>query len=195
MNSLRWKRWCKADKLLTFSFLRSYLATFPSTFLPLSFSLYSFSSLIHLNSSLLSPSPLSFFFPLCRLDLDNGDGDGAWCPDIMSEPDGLKEYLQVDLRSLYFITLVGTQGRHADGMGNEFAQRYRIKYSRDGSNWVGWHDRKGRQVSMSRYYWLSLFLILDLHVRFMYDYTLSLHLNWIRCRCSTATLHFYSTTF
>lgn len=64
----------------------------------------------------------------------------------MSEPDALKEYLQVDLRSLHFITLVGTQGRHADGMGNEFAQRYRIKYSRDGSSWVGWHDRKGGQV-------------------------------------------------
>ncbi|TKS80147.1 Discoidin domain-containing receptor 2 [Collichthys lucidus] len=79
-----------------------------------------------------------------QLDSDNGDGDGAWCPDIMS--DDLKEYLQVDLRSLHFITLVGTQGRHADGMGNEFAQRYRIKYSRDGNNWVGWHDRKGRQV-------------------------------------------------
>uniref|UniRef100_A0A665VUE9 receptor protein-tyrosine kinase n=1 Tax=Echeneis naucrates TaxID=173247 RepID=A0A665VUE9_ECHNA len=74
------------------------------------------------------------------------DGDGAWCPDIMSELDGVKEYLQVDLRTLHFITLVGTQGRHADGMGNEFAQRYMIKYSRDGSNWVGWHDRKGRQV-------------------------------------------------
>ncbi|KAM4604954.1 discoidin domain-containing receptor 2 [Polymixia lowei] len=81
-----------------------------------------------------------------RLDFDNGDGDGAWCPDIMAESDGLKEYLQVDLRSLHFITLVGTQGRHADGMGNEFAQRYRIKYSRDGSSWVAWHDRKGRQV-------------------------------------------------
>ncbi|XP_061550434.1 discoidin domain-containing receptor 2-like isoform X1 [Phycodurus eques] len=81
-----------------------------------------------------------------RLDFDNGDGDGAWCPDILSESDGLREYLQVDLRSLHFITLVGTQGRHADGMGNEFAQRYRIKYSRDGSNWVGWSDRKGRQV-------------------------------------------------
>uniref|UniRef100_A0A3Q0SN13 receptor protein-tyrosine kinase n=1 Tax=Amphilophus citrinellus TaxID=61819 RepID=A0A3Q0SN13_AMPCI len=73
-------------------------------------------------------------------------GDGAWCPSIVSEPDGLKEYLQVDLRSLHFITLVGTQGRHADGMGNEFAQRYRIKYSRDGSSWVGWHDRKGKQI-------------------------------------------------
>ena len=85
---------------------------------------------------------------LLRLDLDNGDGDGAWCPDIMSEPGALREYLQVDLRSLHFITLVGTQGRHADGMGNEFAQRYRIKYSRDGSNWVGWHDRRGGQVSV-----------------------------------------------
>ncbi|XP_041697533.2 discoidin domain-containing receptor 2-like isoform X1 [Coregonus clupeaformis] len=83
-----------------------------------------------------------------RLDFDDGDGDGAWCPDIMAETDtgGLKEFLQVDLRSLHFITLVGTQGRHADGMGNEFAQRYRIKYSRDGSHWVAWHDRKGRQV-------------------------------------------------
>ncbi|XP_053294042.1 discoidin domain-containing receptor 2 isoform X1 [Pleuronectes platessa] len=81
-----------------------------------------------------------------RLDFDNGDGDGAWCPHIRLEPDGHKEYLQVDLRSLHFITLVGTQGRHADGMGNEFAQRYMIKYSRDGNNWVGWHDRKGRQV-------------------------------------------------
>nr|XP_054605677.1 discoidin domain-containing receptor 2 [Nothobranchius furzeri] len=82
----------------------------------------------------------------CRLDSDNGDGDGAWCPDIVSESDELKEYLQVDLLSLRFITLVGTQGRHADGMGNEFARRYRIKYSRDGRNWVGWQDRSGRQV-------------------------------------------------
>uniref|UniRef100_A0A8C6NS43 receptor protein-tyrosine kinase n=1 Tax=Nothobranchius furzeri TaxID=105023 RepID=A0A8C6NS43_NOTFU len=81
-----------------------------------------------------------------RLDSDNGDGDGAWCPDIVSESDELKEYLQVDLLSLRFITLVGTQGRHADGMGNEFARRYRIKYSRDGRNWVGWQDRSGRQV-------------------------------------------------
>lgn len=105
--------------------------------------------LMLLSSSLPASSPLLILL-LSRLDLDNGDGDGAWCPDIMSEPDALKEYLQVDLRSLHFITLVGTQGRHADGMGNEFAQRYRIKYSRDGSNWVGWHDRKGRQVSMSR---------------------------------------------
>lgn len=80
-----------------------------------------------------------------RLDFD--DGDGAWCPDVMAEPHSLKEFLQIDLRTLHFLTLVGTQGRHADGVGNEFAQRYRIKYSRDGTRWVSWRDRQGRQVS------------------------------------------------
>uniref|UniRef100_A0A671P6S7 Discoidin domain-containing receptor 2 n=1 Tax=Sinocyclocheilus anshuiensis TaxID=1608454 RepID=A0A671P6S7_9TELE len=79
-----------------------------------------------------------------RLDFD--DGDGAWCPDVMAEPDNLKEFLQIDLRTLHFVTLVGTQGRHADGVGNEFAQRYKVKYSRDGTRWVSWCDRQGRQI-------------------------------------------------
>ncbi|KAL1279890.1 hypothetical protein QQF64_014490 [Cirrhinus molitorella] len=79
-----------------------------------------------------------------RLDFD--DGDGAWCPNVISEQDNLKEFLQIDLRTLHFVTLVGTQGRHADGAGNEFAQRYKIKYSRDGTRWVSWRDRQGRQI-------------------------------------------------
>ncbi|XP_066536930.1 discoidin domain-containing receptor 2 [Hoplias malabaricus] len=79
-----------------------------------------------------------------RLDFD--DGDGAWCPDVVAETNSLKEFLQIDLRTLHFVTLVGTQGRHADGMGNEFAQRYRIKYSRDGGRWVSWRDRSGGQI-------------------------------------------------
>lgn len=48
---------------------------------------------------------------------------------------------------LHFVTLVGTQGRHADGAGNEFAQRYMIKYSRDGARWVSWCDSRGSRVS------------------------------------------------
>uniref|UniRef100_A0A673JPD6 receptor protein-tyrosine kinase n=1 Tax=Sinocyclocheilus rhinocerous TaxID=307959 RepID=A0A673JPD6_9TELE len=79
-----------------------------------------------------------------RLDFD--DGDGAWCPDVMAEPNNLKEFLQIDLHTLHFVTLVGTQGRHADGVGNEFAQRYKVKYSRDGTRWVSWRDRQGRQI-------------------------------------------------
>nr|XP_055058852.1 discoidin domain-containing receptor 2 isoform X2 [Misgurnus anguillicaudatus] len=79
-----------------------------------------------------------------RLDFD--DGDGAWCPNEMAESDRLKQFLQIDLRTLHFLTLAGTQGRHADGVGNEFAQRYKIKYSRDGTRWVSWRDRHGQQI-------------------------------------------------
>ncbi|XP_030647324.1 discoidin domain-containing receptor 2 [Chanos chanos] len=78
--------------------------------------------------------------------LDCEEGDGAWCPEIAVEPDSVKEFLQIDLRSLHFITLVGTQGRHAGGIGNEFAQMYKIKYSRDGSRWISWRNRQGKQV-------------------------------------------------
>ncbi|XP_076870902.1 discoidin domain-containing receptor 2 isoform X1 [Brachyhypopomus gauderio] len=78
--------------------------------------------------------------------LDCEEGDGAWCPEITGEPENIKEFLQIDLRSLHFITLVGTQGRHAGGIGNEFAQTYKIKYSRDGSRWISWRSRQGKQV-------------------------------------------------
>ncbi|XP_065128696.1 discoidin domain-containing receptor 2 isoform X1 [Paramisgurnus dabryanus] len=78
--------------------------------------------------------------------LDSEEGDGAWCPEIAREPETMKEFLQIDLHSLHFITLVGTQGRHAGGMGNEFAQTYKIKYSRDGSRWISWRNRQGKQV-------------------------------------------------
>lgn len=78
--------------------------------------------------------------------LDSEDGDGAWCPEIPVEPDDLKEFLQIDLHALHFITLVGTQGRHAGGHGNEFAPMYKINYSRDGTRWISWRNRHGKHV-------------------------------------------------
>ncbi|XP_039204914.1 discoidin domain-containing receptor 2 isoform X1 [Crotalus tigris] len=78
--------------------------------------------------------------------LGSEDGDGAWCPEVPVEPDDLKEFLEVDLHELHFITLVGTQGRHAGGHGNEFAPMYKINYSRDGTRWISWQNRHGRQV-------------------------------------------------
>ncbi|KAI5614589.1 discoidin domain-containing receptor 2 isoform X1 [Silurus asotus] len=78
--------------------------------------------------------------------LDSEEGDGAWCPESTAEPENMNEFLQIDLRSLQFITLVGTQGRHAGGIGNEFAQTYKIKYSRDGSRWISWRNRQGKEV-------------------------------------------------
>uniref|UniRef100_A0A672KVH6 receptor protein-tyrosine kinase n=1 Tax=Sinocyclocheilus grahami TaxID=75366 RepID=A0A672KVH6_SINGR len=73
------------------------------------------------------------------------EGDGAWCPAGPVFPSS-SEYLQVDLRKLHFLSLVGTQGRHADGLGREFARSYRLRYSRDGRHWITWKDRWGQEV-------------------------------------------------
>uniref|UniRef100_A0A8D0AL81 receptor protein-tyrosine kinase n=1 Tax=Sander lucioperca TaxID=283035 RepID=A0A8D0AL81_SANLU len=77
--------------------------------------------------------------------LSTGEGDGAWCPAGAVFPSG-SEYLQVDLHKLHFLALVGTQGRHADGHGQEFARSYRLRYSRDGLKWITWKDRWGKEV-------------------------------------------------
>ncbi|XP_070822359.1 epithelial discoidin domain-containing receptor 1 isoform X5 [Chaetodon trifascialis] len=77
--------------------------------------------------------------------LSTGEGDGAWCPAGAVFPSG-SEYLQVDLRRLHFLALVGTQGRHADGHGQEFARSYRLRYSRDGVKWITWKDRWSQEV-------------------------------------------------
>lgn len=55
-------------------------------------------------------------------------------------------FLQVDLHKLHFLALVGTQGRHADGHGQEFARNYRLRYSRDGVKWITWKDRWGQEA-------------------------------------------------
>ncbi|XP_067868887.1 discoidin domain-containing receptor 2-like isoform X4 [Heterodontus francisci] len=77
--------------------------------------------------------------------LEKERGDGAWCPVDLLYPDSM-EYLQIDLHALNFITLLGTQGRHAYGSGNEFARAYQLDYSRDGRRWVTWRDRQGKRV-------------------------------------------------
>ncbi|NWV08281.1 DDR2 protein, partial [Ptilonorhynchus violaceus] len=77
--------------------------------------------------------------------LQREEGDGAWCPAGVLQPDDV-QFLQIDLHKLFFITLVGTQGRHARATGKEFAPFYRIDYSRNGERWVSWRDRQGRRV-------------------------------------------------
>ncbi|KAM6472579.1 epithelial discoidin domain-containing receptor 1 isoform 2-T3 [Liasis olivaceus] len=73
------------------------------------------------------------------------EGDGAWCPAGPVYPNDA-EYLEIDLRRLHFLTLVGTQGRHASGHGKEFARAYRLHYKRDGHHWMPWRDRWGNEV-------------------------------------------------
>nr|XP_003474041.1 epithelial discoidin domain-containing receptor 1 isoform X3 [Cavia porcellus] len=77
--------------------------------------------------------------------LESSDGDGAWCPAGPVFPKE-EEYLQVDLRRLHLVALVGTQGRHAGGLGKEFSRSYRLRYSRDGHRWMDWRDRWGQEV-------------------------------------------------
>ncbi|XP_006896274.1 PREDICTED: epithelial discoidin domain-containing receptor 1 isoform X3 [Elephantulus edwardii] len=77
--------------------------------------------------------------------LESSDGDGAWCPASPVFPKE-EEYLQVDLRRLHLVALVGTQGRHAGGLGKEFSPSYRLRYSRDGHRWMDWRDRWGQEV-------------------------------------------------
>ncbi|XP_043939097.1 epithelial discoidin domain-containing receptor 1 isoform X2 [Protopterus annectens] len=80
--------------------------------------------------------------------LETSDGDGAWCPHSPVFPQNA-EFLQIKLHKLHFITLVGTQGRHGNGHGNEFARFYKLKYSRDGRNWLQWKDRWGNEIVSS----------------------------------------------
>lgn len=87
----------------------------------------------------------STYAPSVSLRLQREEGDGAWCPAGLLQPEDV-QFLQIDLHQLYFITLVGTQGRHAQATGKEFARAYRIDYSRNGERWLSWKDRQNRQV-------------------------------------------------
>lgn len=71
----------------------------------------------------------------------------GFCAELRSSTFIWFGFLQVDLRKLHFLALVGTQGRHADGHGQEFTRNYRLRYSRDGVKWLTWMDRWGRDVS------------------------------------------------
>ncbi|KAL4646553.1 discoidin domain-containing receptor 2-like isoform X2 [Arapaima gigas] len=77
--------------------------------------------------------------------LNREEGDGAWCPAGPLEPTDI-QFLQLDLRQLTFLTVIGTQGRHARGTGNEFARMYRLEYSRDGVVWISWKNRLGNKI-------------------------------------------------
>ncbi|KAL0979844.1 hypothetical protein UPYG_G00190560 [Umbra pygmaea] len=77
--------------------------------------------------------------------LNREEGDGAWCPAGLLEP-AVKQYLQIDLGQLTFLTVVGTQGRYAQNLGNEFARMYRLNYSHDGLLWRSWKNRLGNQT-------------------------------------------------
>ena len=116
-----------------------------SIFLSVSLSLcvsQSFCSVIVFSQSFLHLSSVSISALAPRLNKE--EGDGAWCPAGPLEPTDV-QYLQLDLRQLTFLTVVGTQGRYARS-SNEFARMYRLDYSRDGHHCISWKSRLGNKV-------------------------------------------------
>ena len=63
--------------------------------------------------------------------LNNNKGGGAWCPKSFISENSL-EFLEIDLGEEYLLQGVVTQGRFANGLGQEFAEYYRIQYWRKG---------------------------------------------------------------
>jgi hypothetical protein len=75
---------------------------------------------------------------------------GAWCPSkTLSAAISGEEWIQVDLRDLFVITSVATQGRFGNGVGVEFTEEFWLEYSRDnGTTWFKWSDQEGNHVCL-----------------------------------------------
>ena len=75
--------------------------------------------------------------------LNNNKGGGAWCPKSFISETSL-EFLEIDLGEEYSLHGVVTQGRFANGLGQEFAEYYRIQYWRKGMlDFEDYRDSKG----------------------------------------------------
>ncbi len=73
---------------------------------------------------------------------------GAWCPREPVSQEKEDQYLEVDLGSTHVIAEVLTQGRFANGQGQEYAQAYRIHYWRPGLlEFKEYRDSMGKTVS------------------------------------------------
>ncbi|CAH0392136.1 unnamed protein product [Bemisia tabaci] len=73
---------------------------------------------------------------------------GAWCPkNVVTKT--AHEYLEINLNSLHIISGTRTQGRYANGQGQEYAEEFMIEYWRPGfTSWVRWKNRNGKHVSV-----------------------------------------------
>ena len=79
--------------------------------------------------------------------LNNQHGGGAWCPKHLITKDSM-EYLEIDLGSEHSITGVVTQGRYANGLGQEFAEFYRVEYWRSGmDNFEAYSEATGQVLA------------------------------------------------
>jgi hypothetical protein len=105
------------------------------------------------------------------------------------------EYLEVNLHTVHVVVAVQTQGRFANGVGQEYAEVYMLDYWRPGFNsnmWVRWKDRSGKQVgsgfichtSEEQRVFVLLVLVLYLVPRSVYNF-----LNFIKSLYHAVSKH------
>lgn len=71
---------------------------------------------------------------------------GAWCP-ANSISEGVREWLEINLKTEYLITGAETMGRYGGGQGQEFAQEYQLEYWRASTGtWHLYTNSSGHQV-------------------------------------------------
>ena len=87
---------------------------------------------------------MSFYF---RLHHD--DHGGAWCPLQPVSPDKSDQWLGMNLTTSHVISMLETQGRYANGQGQEYAMAYRVLYWREGlTKFKEYRDSLGRMVRL-----------------------------------------------
>ncbi|VDP03783.1 unnamed protein product [Soboliphyme baturini] len=73
-------------------------------------------------------------------------GGGAWCPERQIQPE-VREWLQIDLKTVKVITAIETQGRYDHGIGMEYTPTYAIEYWRPKmDSWHRYKDRSGKEI-------------------------------------------------
>ena len=100
------------------------------------------------------------FILACQLKLENFKGrlnseagGGAWCPrDAIGGKDGKEEFLEIDLLVDHIIHSVVTQGRFANGLGQEYVDQYTLQFWREGTdNFMDYLDGEVLQGNTNTY--------------------------------------------
>ncbi|KAF7281294.1 discoidin domain-containing receptor 2-like isoform X2 [Rhynchophorus ferrugineus] len=71
---------------------------------------------------------------------------GAWCPQTQATPD-IREWIQIDLKTVHMITATETQGRFGNAQGVEFAESYMLEYFRPSlKKWIRYQSRNNGEL-------------------------------------------------
>ena len=132
-----------------------------------------------LSQSSLTFSASSSYDPLnvgpAQARLNHDEAGGAWCPEHPVGPQVGDQWLGLNTSTTFVISSVRSQGRYAEGQGQEYAKAYRIFYWREGmARFKEYRDSIGRNVGAQGW------LLEVKSICFLYRYCLQTltHLPW-----------------